>query len=154
MMSRREGKNFTIPSVEDVRNYELAEGTNGPLLFNKHKETSVRSKEATREAIRLSDSTSDQARALVTTTTTPENVETTSASMPAAGTSASMPAAGISASTYCITANPVQRQNPVVRFIRNIPVTFDDVIPDFVLGKTTCALFLRWGLTRYMLSTI
>lgn len=141
MMSRREGKNFTIPSVEDVRNYELAEGTNGPLLFNKHKETSVRSK----EAIRLSDSTPDEARALVTTTTTPENVETTSASMPAAG---------ISASTYCITANPVQRQNPVVRFIRNIPVTFDDVIPDFVLGKTTCALFLRWGLTRYMLSTI
>lgn len=119
MTNSSEGKKFNIPSIEDVRKYEMAQGTNEPLLFSKHKE---KSKE----------------EAQVTTTTTAAITEApiTSAPISAAVTSATT-------STYCITANPVQRQNPVVRFIRNIPVTFDDVIPDFVLGKTTCALFLR-----------
>lgn len=124
MTSRREGKKFTVPSIEDVRKYELAQGTNGPLLFTKHKETSVKTKEVV----------FDKAEDPVTTATNVEASVTTSA--PEAGAVANT-------TTYCITANPVQRQNPVVRFIRNIPVTFDDIVPDFVLGKTTCALFLR-----------
>jgi len=123
MTSSSGGKIFTIPSVEDIRNHELAQNTRGPLLFSKLKEKS-------NGGIRSRDD-GDQ----VTTTTTTASVEvsmTTSTSVSA-----------VTSTTYCITANPVQKQNPVVRFIRNIPVTFDDIIPDFILGKTTCALFLR-----------
>ena len=117
MTSNSEGKKFTIPSIEDVKKYELAQGTNAPLLFNKHKEKS-------NEGVKVDH---------VVLTANVEVSMTTSAPV-------STP---VTSTTYCITANPVQRQNPVVRFIRNIPVTFDDIIPDFVLGKTTCALFLR-----------
>ena len=119
-MNSSEGQKFTIPSIEDVKKYELAQGTNAPLLFNKRKESSVKCN----EGVKLDHVISTANIEVSMTTSTPVSTSTTT-------------------STYCITANPVQRQNPVVRFIRNIPVTFDDVIPDFVLGKTTCALFLR-----------
>ena len=123
MTSSGEGKIFTIPSIEDIRKYELTKEANKPLLFTKQQQ---KSNEGTSEGV------SDH---VMTTTATGSNVGTTSTAVAAAAVTTT--------STYCITANPVQRQNPVVRFIRNIPVTFDDIIPDFVLGKTTCALFLR-----------
>lgn len=36
-----------------------------------------------------------------------------------------------------------QRGNPVLKFVRNVPWEFGEVIPDYVLGQSTCALFLR-----------
>ena len=36
-----------------------------------------------------------------------------------------------------------QRGNPVLRFVCNVPWEFGDVLPDYVLGQSTCALFLR-----------
>ncbi|OWK49904.1 DNA excision repair protein ERCC-1, partial [Lonchura striata] len=39
-------------------------------------------------------------------------------------------------------ATPPQRGNPVLRFIRGVPWRFGDVVPDYVLGASTCALFL------------
>lgn len=36
-----------------------------------------------------------------------------------------------------------QRGNPVLKFVRNVPWEFGDVVPDYVLGQSTCALFLR-----------
>uniref|UniRef100_A0A8D2NW98 DNA excision repair protein ERCC-1 n=1 Tax=Zosterops lateralis melanops TaxID=1220523 RepID=A0A8D2NW98_ZOSLA len=35
-----------------------------------------------------------------------------------------------------------QRGNPVLKFIRNVPWEFGDVVPDYVLGQSSCALFL------------
>ncbi|XP_039601893.1 DNA excision repair protein ERCC-1 [Polypterus senegalus] len=35
-----------------------------------------------------------------------------------------------------------QRGNPILKFVRNVPWEFGDIIPDYVLGQTTCALFL------------
>ncbi|KAM8963021.1 DNA excision repair protein ERCC-1 isoform 1-T1 [Lycaon pictus] len=37
---------------------------------------------------------------------------------------------------------PPQRGNPVLKFVRNVPWEFGDVLPDYVLGQSTCALFL------------
>lgn len=37
-----------------------------------------------------------------------------------------------------------QRGNPVLKYIRSVPWEFGDVVPDYVLGPTTCALFLRY----------
>ena len=31
-----------------------------------------------------------------------------------------------------------------MKHIHNVPWELGDIVPDFVLGKTTCALFLRW----------
>ncbi|XP_008326793.1 DNA excision repair protein ERCC-1 [Cynoglossus semilaevis] len=41
-----------------------------------------------------------------------------------------------------IIVSPRQRGNPILKFVRNVPWEFGDVVPDYVLGQTTCALFL------------
>ncbi|XP_051998782.1 DNA excision repair protein ERCC-1-like [Xyrauchen texanus] len=41
-----------------------------------------------------------------------------------------------------IIVSPRQRGNPILKFVRNVPWEFGEVVPDFVLGRTTCALFL------------
>uniref|UniRef100_A0A8C5X424 ERCC1-like central domain-containing protein n=1 Tax=Malurus cyaneus samueli TaxID=2593467 RepID=A0A8C5X424_9PASS len=33
---------------------------------------------------------------------------------------------------------PVQRGNPVLKFIRNVPWEFGDIVPDYVLGQSSC----------------
>lgn len=37
----------------------------------------------------------------------------------------------------------LQRGNPILKFVRSVPWEFGEVAPDYVLGLTTCALFLR-----------
>ncbi|XP_058957873.2 DNA excision repair protein ERCC-1 [Pocillopora verrucosa] len=41
-----------------------------------------------------------------------------------------------------IIVNPRQKGNPVLKHIRNVPWEMGDIIPDYVLGPSTCALFL------------
>ncbi|KAF6077402.1 ERCC excision repair 1, endonuclease non-catalytic subunit [Phyllostomus discolor] len=41
-----------------------------------------------------------------------------------------------------IIVSPRQRGNPVLKFVHNVPWEFGDVVPDYVLGQSTCALFL------------
>ncbi|XP_004597998.2 DNA excision repair protein ERCC-1 [Ochotona princeps] len=41
-----------------------------------------------------------------------------------------------------IIVSPRQRGNPVLKFVRNVPWEFGEVLPDYVLGQSTCALFL------------
>lgn len=36
----------------------------------------------------------------------------------------------------------LQKGNPVLKFIRCVPWEFDDIIPDYEVGKTICLLFL------------
>uniref|UniRef100_A0A4W3GJB6 ERCC1-like central domain-containing protein n=1 Tax=Callorhinchus milii TaxID=7868 RepID=A0A4W3GJB6_CALMI len=42
----------------------------------------------------------------------------------------------------CCVCLCVRRGNPVLRFIRNVAWEFGDIVPDYELGPTTCALFL------------
>uniref|UniRef100_A0A6I8N5H6 ERCC1-like central domain-containing protein n=1 Tax=Ornithorhynchus anatinus TaxID=9258 RepID=A0A6I8N5H6_ORNAN len=42
-----------------------------------------------------------------------------------------------------IIVSPRQRGNPVLKYVRNVPWQFGDILPDYVLGQSTCALFLR-----------
>uniref|UniRef100_A0A673MQT8 Excision repair cross-complementation group 1 n=1 Tax=Sinocyclocheilus rhinocerous TaxID=307959 RepID=A0A673MQT8_9TELE len=42
-----------------------------------------------------------------------------------------------------IIVSPRQRGNPILKFVRNVPWEFGEIVPDYVLGRTTCALFLR-----------
>ncbi|XP_048450332.1 DNA excision repair protein ERCC-1, partial [Rhincodon typus] len=41
-----------------------------------------------------------------------------------------------------IVVSPRQRGNPILKFIRNVSWEFGDVVPDYILGQTTCALYL------------
>lgn len=42
-----------------------------------------------------------------------------------------------------VQVNPKQRGNPILKAITNIPWEFNDkIIPDYVVGKTACVLFL------------
>ncbi|XP_053551063.1 DNA excision repair protein ERCC-1 isoform X2 [Bombina bombina] len=42
----------------------------------------------------------------------------------------------------CIVVSTRQRGNPLLKHVRNIPWEFGDIVPDYVLGDTCCALFL------------
>ncbi|XP_030199830.1 DNA excision repair protein ERCC-1 isoform X1 [Gadus morhua] len=41
-----------------------------------------------------------------------------------------------------IIVSPRQRGNPILKFVRSVPWEFGEITPDYVLGQTTCALFL------------
>lgn len=41
-----------------------------------------------------------------------------------------------------VFVNPKQRGNPLLKFITNVSWEYSDIVPDYVMGKTTCALFL------------
>ncbi|PVU95762.1 hypothetical protein BB561_001605 [Smittium simulii] len=41
-----------------------------------------------------------------------------------------------------LVINPVQKDNPILRAIQNTTYHFDDIVPDFVVGKTSCAVYL------------
>ncbi|XP_004710637.1 DNA excision repair protein ERCC-1 [Echinops telfairi] len=46
------------------------------------------------------------------------------------------------AKSNSIIVSSRQRGNPVLKFIRNVPWEFGEVLADYVLGQSTCALFL------------
>ena len=47
-----------------------------------------------------------------------------------------------SISTHAVLVNPIQQRNPVTKLIRSVPWELGDIIPDFVMGRTTCCLFV------------
>lgn len=44
--------------------------------------------------------------------------------------------------THCILVNNKQRGNPLLKHITAVPWEYDDIVPDYELGKKVCALFL------------
>ncbi|KAF5300148.1 hypothetical protein FQR65_LT09239 [Abscondita terminalis] len=38
--------------------------------------------------------------------------------------------------------NPRDRGNPILKSVRNVPWEFDNIVPDYEMGRTSCALFL------------
>lgn len=53
-----------------------------------------------------------------------------------------VPKLTIPGKTNSLLVNQRQRGNPLLKFVRNIPWEFGDIVPDYVMGQTTCALFL------------
>jgi len=50
--------------------------------------------------------------------------------------------ATISNKTNTVLVSPKQKGNPLLKFITNVLWEYSDIVPDYVMGKTTCALFL------------
>ncbi|XP_063237497.1 DNA excision repair protein ERCC-1 [Bacillus rossius redtenbacheri] len=44
--------------------------------------------------------------------------------------------------TNCVLVSHKQRGNPLLKSICNVPWEYSEIVPDYVMGKTTCALFL------------
>ncbi|KAG0007136.1 ssDNA endonuclease and repair protein rad10 [Modicella reniformis] len=70
-----------------------------------------------------------------------------SSSAPAPGTAATIgapvaPPPFVPKSKTTIVVNSSQRVNPLLQFIRNVPYEYGDIVPDFVVGLTSCVLFL------------
>lgn len=42
----------------------------------------------------------------------------------------------------CIQVHPKQRGNPVLKTILNCPYEFRDIVPDYIVGRTSCVLYL------------
>ncbi|CAG4991769.1 unnamed protein product [Parnassius apollo] len=47
-----------------------------------------------------------------------------------------------SSKTHCVLVNKKQHGNPLLKFITSVAWEYDDVIPDYEIGKTICILFL------------
>ncbi|CAH2071637.1 unnamed protein product, partial [Iphiclides podalirius] len=47
-----------------------------------------------------------------------------------------------SSKTHCVLVNQKQRGNPLLKFITSVPWEYDDILPDYEIGKTICILFL------------
>lgn len=41
-----------------------------------------------------------------------------------------------------LLVNPKQRGNPLLKSILNVTWEYEDIVPDYQMGQTTCALFL------------
>lgn len=48
----------------------------------------------------------------------------------------------ISTVSHAILVNPKQRGNPLLKSITNVTWEFEDIVPDYIVGRTACILFL------------
>ncbi|XP_037030193.1 DNA excision repair protein ERCC-1 [Bradysia coprophila] len=48
----------------------------------------------------------------------------------------------VSTASHAILVNPKQRGNPLLKSITNAVWEFEDIVPDYVVGRTACILFL------------
>lgn len=48
----------------------------------------------------------------------------------------------VSTASHAILVNPKQRGNPLLKSITNVTWEFEDVVPDYIVGRTACILFL------------
>ncbi|XP_042867036.1 mating-type switching protein swi10-like [Penaeus japonicus] len=46
------------------------------------------------------------------------------------------------ATKNCVIVSSRQRGNPILKSIRNVPWEYGEIVPDYTMGGTTCALFL------------
>ncbi|XP_060076418.1 DNA excision repair protein ERCC-1-like isoform X1 [Ylistrum balloti] len=50
--------------------------------------------------------------------------------------------AGKGSKSNALIVNPRQRGNPILKSVRNVAWEFGDIVPDYVMGLSTCALYL------------
>ncbi|XP_072939898.1 DNA excision repair protein ERCC-1 [Epargyreus clarus] len=75
--------------------------------------------------------------------TSPKQPKTEPAASVLPGTSSSSaPTKPSTSKTHCVLVSQKQRGNPVLKYITSVPWEYDDIIPDFEVGKTICLLFL------------
>ncbi|KAF9402953.1 Excision repair cross-complementation group 1 [Mortierella sp. AD011] len=71
---------------------------------------------------------------------TPTNAATSTTTDPV--TTPVVPPPFVPKSKSTVVVKPSQRGNPMLQFIRNVPYEYGDIVPDFIVGLTSCILFL------------
>ncbi|KAF9995481.1 ssDNA endonuclease and repair protein rad10 [Entomortierella chlamydospora] len=71
---------------------------------------------------------------------TPTSAATSTTTDPA--TTPVVPPPFVPKSKSTVVVKPSQRGNPMLQFIRNVPYEYGDIVPDFIVGLTSCILFL------------
>ncbi|KAF8930819.1 ssDNA endonuclease and repair protein rad10 [Dissophora ornata] len=84
--------------------------------------------------------TAAETQSTTATTTSSASTATISAKDPA--TALVTPPPFVPKSKTTIVVKSSQRGNPLLQFIRNVPYEYGDIVPDFVVGLTSCILFL------------
>ncbi|ORZ10355.1 restriction endonuclease type II-like protein [Lobosporangium transversale] len=81
-------------------------------------------------------------------------IQPSSSSSSAAATSATAATAGttteqanttpvfVPKSKSTVVVKPSQRGNPLLQFIKNVPYEYGEIVPDFIVGLTSCILYL------------
>lgn len=87
------------------------------------------------------ESTSASSSALVSGATTGTGIGESTKAGSAATIVTLPPFAPKSKATIVVKSS--QRGNPLLQFIRNVPYEYGEIVPDFVVGLTSCILFLR-----------
>ncbi|XP_015116501.1 DNA excision repair protein ERCC-1 [Diachasma alloeum] len=57
-------------------------------------------------------------------------------------TDSSKPAPAPKPSSLTILVNPKQKGNPLLKFMKNLPWAYSQIVPDYVMGPRVCTLFL------------
>lgn len=65
-----------------------------------------------------------------------------SSAVAAAATITKSPMKRPATSQHHISVHPKQRGNPLLKSITNVPWEFDEIVPDYVVGISSCILFL------------
>lgn len=65
-----------------------------------------------------------------------------SSAVAAAATITKSPMKRPATSQHHISVHPKQRGNPLLKSITNVPWEFDEIVPDYVVGMSSCILFL------------
>lgn len=85
---------------------------------------------------RLSQNSDSKQQSSQTTSTSIADVDGNST------TSSSPTKTAVSTVSHAIQVNPKQRGNPLLKSITNVTWEFEDIVPDYVVGRTACILFL------------
>ncbi|XP_067937942.1 DNA excision repair protein ERCC-1-like [Watersipora subatra] len=132
---------FTVPSFSDD-DWETEDDStsNKRSLFERRKEQEKTiSKAASKNKLDSNvtvSSSSSAAEQLLVSSSTDDDKQSDPAAPPAPV------AASSSNSPYKILVNTKQKGNPILKMIRNVPWEFSAIIPDYELGKCSCALYL------------
>jgi len=73
---------------------------------------------------------------------TTDTKQPTTSSSTGTSTSTSPTKKIVSTASHAILVNPKQRGNPLLKSITNVTWEFEDIVPDYIVGRTACILFL------------
>lgn len=118
-------KKFVIPSHSEVQNARFERTNTISSMFQKNKQ-----KETTSESIEKEIANKKSPEKVEEKSNTYRNFQSDNRSTIAPSSSTPL------------LVNAKQRGNPILKHIHNVAWEYSDIVPDYILGQTTCALFL------------
>ncbi|CAD5118796.1 DgyrCDS7476 [Dimorphilus gyrociliatus] len=154
-------KKFTIPSHSEIQNAKSNRNNPTPAIFQKRKQSEQPNESIIEENVPKQSSEkvmnktstfrsfqSDSKPTVPTVTPVSANSsQSPEKAVDKSGTYRSFetvnrPQKPLVSTTTPLLVNSKQRGNPILKHIHNVAWEYSDIVPDYILGQTTCALFL------------